>query len=69
MSNWLMCQQEKILVNFDHLVDILCKNQNGSCSVVGYTPSGYGIILFKGTQQECQAQLDQIHKYLGNLEL
>ena len=52
-NNWVISKQSGILVNLDNLADILCKKQDGAFAVVGYTPQGFGIVIHKGSQEEC----------------
>ena len=67
MSNWLSTPQ--ILVNLDNLADILVKKQGSSWALVGYTPSGFGIILYTGTDNDCQTLLGRIVKITGAVQL
>lgn len=69
MTNWVACQQEQIQVNLDNLVDILVKKQGDSHSVVGYTPSGFGIIMFKGTKNQAEAFYHSLRGILGSRDL
>jgi hypothetical protein len=69
MSNWIAGQQEQILVNLDNLVDILVKKQGESYSVVGYTPSGFGIVMFKGTKNQAEAFYHGLRGITGSRDL
>lgn len=65
MSNWLVSPKGDILVNVNNLADILVKKQGSFWSVVGYTPSGFGVILYTGEEKECRTLLGKIVKLIS----
>jgi len=67
MSNWI--EASGVLVNVDNLVDILSKKQQSGFTVVGYTPSGFGIVLFTGTQDECKGVMQRLGDFVSSEEL
>lgn len=60
-NNWIQSQQNGALINLDNLADIIVKDVKGNYQVLGYTSSGFGIVIFKGTEFECE----QVHERLA----
>jgi hypothetical protein len=53
-NNWIKSQQNGALINLDNLADIIIKKvKNEDHQVLGYTSSGFGIVIFRGSEVEC----------------
>lgn len=64
-SNWVISKQSGIMVNLNNIADILVKGG----TVMAYTPSGYGIMVFRGTDDECVRVRDLIRNQIGAVEV
>jgi hypothetical protein len=64
MNNWIKSAQNGALVNLDNLADMIVKEVKGGHQVLGYTSSGFGIVIFKGTEDECADALHDLEHLL-----
>ena len=59
-NNWIKSEQNGALINLNNLADIIIKEVKGNHQVLGYTSSGFGIVIFKGDEDECSDVLKDL---------
>lgn len=50
---WIESKQNGILVNLENIADVVIQAGQGEFVVKCYTHSGFGMVIFKGTEKDC----------------
>jgi hypothetical protein len=59
---WIKSQQNGALVNLDNIADITVKKDSqGLHSLMAYTTTGFGVVVYKGSSSDCEERLDMLN--------
>jgi hypothetical protein len=64
MNQWIE-GRDGVLLNLNNMADVIHKKQDNS--VIGYTTSGFGIVLYKGSKEDCERVLSEIKAIVSTI--
>jgi len=56
---WIESEQNGILINLDNVADVIIQDGQ-ECTVKCYTPSGFGMVVFRGSKDDCIRKVTDI---------